>query len=242
PTPSLHDALPISYNNAPVGFTVNPAALAITADNQTKTYGQTFVFNGTEFSSVGLQNGETVGTVTLTSAGAAATAHVAGSPYAITPSAATGGTFTAGDYTITYNNAPVGFTVNPAALAVSLSNTGVTKVYDGTTSAPAGFTPTYTVSGFVAGDTSATITSSGSAYNSANVASATTVTVSGLSLTGIGGSLGSNATDYSIPSSVGVAATITPKALTAVSLVGTVTKTYDGNNTVSNLAPGNYSI
>src|SRR5262249_14626856 len=126
----------ITYNNAPVGFTVNPAALAITADNQTKTYGQTFVFNGTEFSSVGLQNGETVGTVPPSPARAASALHVAGSPYAITPSAATGGTFTAGDYTITYNNAPVGFTVNPAALAITADNQtktyGQTFVFNGT--------------------------------------------------------------------------------------------------------------
>ena len=40
--------------------------------------------------------------MTLTSAGAPATANVAGSPYAIIPSAATGGTFNAGNYTITY--------------------------------------------------------------------------------------------------------------------------------------------
>ena len=51
------------------------------------------------------QNGETVGSVTETSPGTAATASVAGSPYAITPaSAATGGTFTPSNYTITYVN------------------------------------------------------------------------------------------------------------------------------------------
>ena len=63
-------------------LTVTGLALAITADDQTKTYGDTFTFAGTEFSSVGLVNGDTVDSVTLTSAGAAGTATVAGSPYA----------------------------------------------------------------------------------------------------------------------------------------------------------------
>jgi hypothetical protein len=57
----------------------------------------------TAFTSTGLQNGETIGSVTLASTGAVATATVAGSPYAITPSAATGGTFTLGNYATTYN-------------------------------------------------------------------------------------------------------------------------------------------
>ena len=76
------------------GLSVNPAALAITANNASKTYGQTFTFAGTEFTSLGLQNGETIGSVTLTSPGAASAANVAGSPYLITPSNAVGGTST----------------------------------------------------------------------------------------------------------------------------------------------------
>ena len=40
-------------------------------------------FAGTKFTTVGLVNGESVASVTLTSGGAAATAIVAGSPYAI---------------------------------------------------------------------------------------------------------------------------------------------------------------
>src|SRR2546422_4326411 len=66
---------------------VNPKALDITANNQSKTYGDTFTFTGTEFSSGAggqLINGDNVTSVTLTSAGAAPTAAVAGSPYAIT--------------------------------------------------------------------------------------------------------------------------------------------------------------
>ena len=47
-------------------------------------------FAGTEFTASGLVNGDTVTSVTLTSAGSAATATVAGSPYTIVPSAAVG--------------------------------------------------------------------------------------------------------------------------------------------------------
>ena len=69
---------------------VTPAALTITANNTSKTYGNTLTFAGTEFTDSGLVNSDTVTSVTLTSAGAAATATVADSPYAIVPSAAVG--------------------------------------------------------------------------------------------------------------------------------------------------------
>jgi hypothetical protein len=60
------------------------------------------VFKGTEFTSAGLENGERVGSVTLVSDGAKATALIGS--YTITPSAATGGTFNISNYTITYMN------------------------------------------------------------------------------------------------------------------------------------------
>jgi filamentous hemagglutinin family protein len=99
---------------------ITPAALSVTANNEAKNYGTTFTFNGAEFTPSGLQNGETIGSVTLTSAGAAPTAHVASSPYPIAPSAATGGTFTPSDYTISY--VPGTFTVNAAALTVTAND------------------------------------------------------------------------------------------------------------------------
>ena len=108
----------ISYHNAPVGFTVNPKGLDITANDRSKTYGQAVTFAGTEFT-VGpgqLVVGDTVTSVTLTSAGAAATANVVGSPYVITPSAAVGTGL--GNYTISYHNAPMGLTVSKAALTI----------------------------------------------------------------------------------------------------------------------------
>src|SRR5207244_478846 len=78
----------ITYHDGQL--TVDPKALDITASSRTKTYGQVVTFAGTEFTTSGLTNSDTVASVTLTSAGAAATATVAGSPYRIPPSAATG--------------------------------------------------------------------------------------------------------------------------------------------------------
>ena len=82
---------------------ISPAALAITATDQSKLYGNTFVFTGTEFKAGGLVAGEAIDTVTLTSDGAGATQ--APGTYAIVPSGAQPhvGT-TLGNYTVTYVN------------------------------------------------------------------------------------------------------------------------------------------
>ena len=80
---------------------VRPAPLTITAEDQTKLYKKTFVFTGSEFGAVGLVTGESVASVTLTSAGAAAGA--APGTYPIVPSAAQPGVDTdLGDYDIEY--------------------------------------------------------------------------------------------------------------------------------------------
>src|SRR5205823_7585969 len=62
----------ISYHDASIGLTVNAIALDITANNQSKTYGVTFTFTGTEFTTGAgqLVNGDSVTSVTLTSTGA----------------------------------------------------------------------------------------------------------------------------------------------------------------------------
>ena len=117
----------ITYSNGML--TINPAPLTITASPQTNTYGQTVLFGSGSalFTSVGLQNGETIESVTLavSNNGGVPTAPVSGSPYTITPSAATGGTFAPGNYAITYDTGNL--TVNPAALTVTA--TGPSKTY-----------------------------------------------------------------------------------------------------------------
>ena len=96
-----------SENNYEITFvsaslTVTPANATVTANNQVKTYGDTFVFDGTEFVSNGLVNGETINAVLLTSDGAASSATVADGPYAILPSNASGGSFDPVNYKLDY--------------------------------------------------------------------------------------------------------------------------------------------
>jgi len=66
-----------------------------------------------------LQNGETIGSVTLTCDGGGAAAAVAGSPYPITPSAATGGSFAAANYNMSY--LPGSLTITPAAQTITFA-------------------------------------------------------------------------------------------------------------------------
>jgi hypothetical protein len=203
-----------NYTNAtgaPYTFTISPAPLTITAKDTSKSYGITITFAGTEFTTNGLLNSDTVTSVTLTSAGAAVGAQVMGSPYSITPSAAIGTGL--GNYSITYANGQL--TVNPAVLTITA--TGMNKGYDGT--------PTATVTlsdNRVAGDvftdnyTSAT-------YADKKVGSGKTITVSGISISGTA------AGNYTFNSTAMTTGAITPLALT-VSATG-VNKDYDGTKT-----------
>jgi len=136
-------------------LTVSMAALTITANNQTKTYGQTVTFGSgsSQFTSSGLQNGETIGSVTLACSGGAVNAAVSSSPYTITPSAATGGTFTAANYTITYNTGTL--TVNKAALSITAN--AQSKVYGATVTFGSGST-LFTPSGLQNSETVGTVT------------------------------------------------------------------------------------
>ena len=149
----------------------------------------------------------------------------------------------AGGYTVSYNNgltstsgysfaagAGLGYTVNASPLTVSLTNTGVTKPYDGNTALA--FTPSYNVSGLVGSDV-ASFTVTSKDFNTSHVATADRVGVSGLALSGIVGGTGLLG-DYTLSgattaSSAASTASITQAALT-VSLTNTgVTKPYDGN-------------
>jgi hypothetical protein len=95
--------------------------------------------------------------VTLTSAGANALANVSTSLYAITPSAAIGGTFAASNYTINYVNGVLA--VDPATL-IYTANTG-TMTYGSSVPALSG-----TVTGFVNSQTQASATTGTLAFTS----------------------------------------------------------------------------
>ena len=123
---------------------VGAATLTVTASNLSKTYGQNLNFLGTEYSSAGLLNGDTVTNVTLTSAGATNTAAVTN--YPIVPANAQGARLT--NYSISYVNGTL--TVNKAILTVLANNTN--RVYGATNPV---FTASYT--NFLNGDTVAVL-------------------------------------------------------------------------------------
>ncbi|AOM79687.1 Ig-like domain-containing protein [Pedobacter steynii] len=104
-----------SVNNPDGVLTVTQKALSITVANLSKTYGETLVFAGTEFTANGLINGDVVTSVTLSSPGAAATASVAGSDYDIIATNAAGTGIS--NYNISYTNGKL--TVNRKGLLIT---------------------------------------------------------------------------------------------------------------------------
>ncbi|MEI7839423.1 MAG: YDG domain-containing protein, partial [Methylococcaceae bacterium] len=122
------------------------------------------------------------------------------------------------------------YSITARTLTPTLTNTGVTKIYDGTTNAPSGFTPTYVYSGFAPLDATAALTFSTAAYSSKNVGTATQLTFSGLALSSITGT--GAITDYVLDStSKSVAAGITAAALN-ITATG-IPKIYDGLTTAT---------
>jgi hypothetical protein len=173
--------IPRTATSSAATLTVNPKALDVTANNQSKTYGTTFTFAGTEFTTGAGQliNGDSVTTVTLTSPGAAATATVAGSPYTITASTAVGTGLS--NYTITYHTGTL--TVNTKALDITANNR--IKTY-GTAVTFAG--TEFSASGLVNSDTvtSVTLTSTGAPASAGVAGSPYTITPSAAVGTGLG--------------------------------------------------------
>jgi hypothetical protein len=108
----------IGYTNGTL--TVNKASLTITANSTNKIVGETWTFAGTEFTAGGLQNAETVGTVTLASAGAPASASAG--PYSIVPSAPIGGTFSQGNYSDIFVNGTLTVLAPPVLIVTKLGN------------------------------------------------------------------------------------------------------------------------
>lgn len=102
--------VPYSYTDGTAGTpgsgntsaNIMAVPLNIKANDATKIEGNTLVIPNSAFTATGLVNNETVGGATLTSPGTVASATAAGSPYVITASNATAGTFKASNYIITY--------------------------------------------------------------------------------------------------------------------------------------------
>jgi mucin-19 len=125
----------------------------------------------------------------------------------------------AGNYTIAASYL-VPATITPKPLTVTGLSVAASKVYDGTTSAAV--TGTASFGGLLGGDT---VTLGGTpvgAYNSKDVATAVSVSLSGLTLAG------ASASNYSLAMPASLSATITPKTLTVSGLTVAASKVYDG--------------
>jgi hypothetical protein len=119
----------LSFTGA--NFEITPATLTITANTITKTVGVEYVFAGTEFTTTGLVSGDEVTSVTLSSAGAAASAAIGNYPITITPLSETG---------VGLENYSIGYIDGNMEVVdkITLTLTGiiaVSRVYDGTTDA-----------------------------------------------------------------------------------------------------------
>ncbi|MGZ5530067.1 MAG: beta strand repeat-containing protein, partial [Limisphaerales bacterium] len=121
-----------TLSGASGSVSITAKALSITANNQTKIKGNAFLFNGTEFTTSGLVSPETIGSVTLISAGADTGADAG--TYSIVPTAATGGTFNPGNYSVTYHNGtmtvndPAHITSSPSSSTINAGNSVVLSV------------------------------------------------------------------------------------------------------------------
>lgn len=189
---------------------ITVAPLTITANNASKTYGDTITFAGTEFTASGLQNGDTVASVTLTSDGAASTAKVFGSPYQIVPSVAVGPALS--NYTISY--IPGTLTVNQKSLTVSA--TGINKVYDANTDA------TVTLSTDKISGDDITPSYISASFADPNVGDNKPVSVSGILISG------ADAGNYTFNDSATTTASITPNSGTITLDKSNLTRQYDG--------------
>ncbi|MGD0493403.1 MAG: YDG domain-containing protein [Steroidobacteraceae bacterium] len=191
-------------------LTVTPAALTVTANNETTTYNGTGFSGGNGVTYSGFVNGQGYGNLggTLTYGGDSQGARNAGS-YAITP-----GGLTDGNYTITYVNGTL--TIGKADLTLTTSN--VTKTYDGALDAAGSAVATDGTQLF------GTDSVSGGTFAFTNANAGTgdkTVTVGGVTVND-----GNGGGNYSVSYVPNTTSTIDPASIT----VGTsnVTKTYDG--------------
>jgi hypothetical protein len=195
-------------NSAIANAAITAAPLSITANNASKTYGTALTggSGSTAFTSSGLQNSETIGTVTIAyGTGSAANAAVNTYTGSVTASAAVGGTFNAGNYSITYNPG----NINVGAATASVTADAKSKTYG-----DANPTLTATVTGTVNGDTlSYTLATTATQFSSVGVSNITV-------------SLGSNP-NYAVSATN---STLTINAKSASVTADAKTKTYGDAN------------
>ena len=203
--------------------TITPALLTLNAITDTKVYDATTTSSAVPTVS-GLQGADSVGGRVQ----AYASKNVLGT---------NGSTLQVTAYTVNDGNSGNNYTVSTSTAAGTITPASLTvnavsdtKVYDATTSS----TGVPTAGGLQGADT---VSGQAQAYASKNVLGTNGSTLQVTAYTVNDGNLGNN---YAVTTNT-AAGTITPKALTGVSLTGTVSKTYDGNASAT-LIPSNYTI
>ncbi|MEI7613899.1 MAG: YDG domain-containing protein, partial [Betaproteobacteria bacterium] len=211
---------------------VTQAPLTANASNVSKPYDGNVAMNGV---TIGLTGQITSDVITVSGSGAFSSPHAGtGRNYSLS-SLALGGT-DASNYYLSGGTQLSGSNgvITPVSLTATLSNTGITKVYDGTVNAPAGFVAAYSVAGLVTGDAgvaSVSLSNTGSTYATAN-AGAGSLTTAGLSISSLAGGLGSLPSDYVLSAnSITTSAAISKAPLTVTAVVAS--KTYDGTLTAA---------
>ena len=202
-------------------LTINQKALTITADAQSKTYGDTFTFDGDEFTTSTMVGSESISSVLFSvasSADSTTTANVGS--YAITPSSAsaTSGT-NLNNYSITYADGSL--TVGKRTLTATLTGS-TTKAYDGTTAATL-TSSNYALSNLVTGE-SITVSETSATYDNKNAGTGKTVTAN-LASDDFTAASGTSLSNYTLPTG-NVSGAIGEVTKANLTLSGT--KTYDG--------------
>ena len=139
----------ITYANGTL--TVDPRAITVTANNQTRAYGSANPTTGSTTVTTGtLAGSDALGNATLTAAGSATATANAGTAHAITPGIQTLSTGSAANYTISY----VGGTLTITLAPLTATANAASKTYDGL-AYTGGNGVAY--SGFVNGETAAVL-------------------------------------------------------------------------------------
>ena len=209
-----YDLIGSTYRIAPRVLTMSGVAA------QTKVYDGTTAADAAQFHAT-LKNVVTgeESLVSATATGAAYNSKDVRAANAVSYTLALRGTG-AGNYTLAATTVQGAGTITARALTLG-TVAAQTKIYDGTTAADAGKF-SVGLNNTVAGD-NVTATATGAAYNSKNVAAASTIDYTGVALSG------ADAGNYTIAATTAQGiGTITQRALT-LGAVAAQSKTYDGN-------------
>jgi len=196
----------------PSGLTasITPRPLDVSATGVNKVY------DGTTAATVTLADDAIAGdALTLSSTNAFLTKDVGNGKYISVTNITLGGA-DAYDYTLVDSSTSAYANITPAALALTVSATGINKVYDGTTTA------NVTLSDNAPAGDVVDLTYSSANFNTKDVGNNKPVTVSGIEV------IGADAADYTVNTTATTTADITPASLQVAGIVA-LNKVYNGN-------------